>query len=70
LAAPRRQTACESRFAEHYPRSFRGEKGSTAKAVPTPDPIPTIGSYMAHLGLEPTMDAFIEEVRKQSRANW
>ena len=47
-----------------------GEQGSAAKAVQPPDPVRTIESYMAHQGLEPTLDAFIEEIRKQSRANW
>ena len=47
-----------------------GEQGSAAKAVQPPDPVRTIESYMAHLGLEPTLDTFIKEVRKQSRANW
>ena len=47
-----------------------GEQGSAAKDVQPPDPVRTIENYMAHLGLEPTLDAFIEEARKQSRGNW
>lgn len=47
-----------------------GETGAAAEPVPALKPVPTIESYMAHLGLEPTLDAFIQEVRQQSRADW
>ncbi len=47
-----------------------GETGSARQTVPVPQPVPTIESYMAHLGLKPTLEAFVAEVRKQSRTNW
>lgn len=47
-----------------------GEHGSN---VETPRILETecmIESYMTHLGLKPTMEAFVTEIRKQSKANW
>jgi hypothetical protein len=46
------------------------EEGSEAKPTRTADSPRTIETYMAHLGLEPTFEAFIGEVRRQSRGNW
>lgn len=47
-----------------------GERDARNTKVAYPDPARDIEAYMKHLGKEPTYAAFIEEVRKQSRANW
>jgi len=47
-----------------------GETGALARALDFPDPVRTVETYMASMGLEPTLEAFIAEVRKQSKANW
>ncbi|MHC4399663.1 MAG: hypothetical protein ACYTG0_08285 [Planctomycetota bacterium] len=46
------------------------ERGSKAEPTRAPDHPRSIERYMAHLGLEPTFEAFIGEVRKQSRGSW
>ncbi len=46
------------------------EQGARAGKVDYPAPGRCIETYMASLGMEPTFDAFLAEVRKQSRANW
>ncbi|MFN7613984.1 MAG: hypothetical protein ACK5P8_02190, partial [Phycisphaerae bacterium] len=35
-----------------------------------PDPSRTMASYAASIGLEPSLEAFLAEARKQSRNNW
>jgi hypothetical protein len=47
-----------------------GETAAVAAEADFPDPKRTVETYMASLGLEPTLEAFIAEVRKQSKANW
>lgn len=47
-----------------------GETGSTAEQVTYPDPNRTIETYQASLGGTATIDAFISEARKQSKATW
>lgn len=55
-------------LAEWVKRS--GEKSARAEKVAYPDPERNIQRYMKHIGLKPTREAFIGEVRKQSRHNW
>ena len=50
--------------------SQSGEQGAKREAIKFPDPGRSIESYMKSLGKTPTFDAFITEVRKQSKANW
>ena len=47
-----------------------GDKGSRAQSMDLPRSKRTVEAYMAHLGMEPSFDAFIAEVRKQSKENW
>jgi len=47
-----------------------GETGARAKKVDYPDAGRCIETYMAHLGKEASFEAFVAEVRKQSKANW
>jgi hypothetical protein len=47
-----------------------GETDATLEKVEYPDDTRNIQNYMKHLGLEPTHDAFIREIRKQCRSNW
>jgi len=47
-----------------------GEKGSEVRKVAFADPNRTVETYNASLGGEATLDAFIAEVRKQSKTNW
>lgn len=47
-----------------------GERGSTATSPDPPRTDRTVEAYMAHLGLEPDFEAFIAEVRKQSKSGW
>lgn len=46
------------------------EQGAKAEQVEYPDDTRNIQNYMKHLGLEPTHEAFIVEIRKQCKANW
>jgi hypothetical protein len=48
----------------------RKERGVKTEVGRPADQQGSIERYMAHLGLVPTFDAFLVEVRKQSRANW
>lgn len=41
-----------------------------ANAPSFPDPSRNIASYAASIGLEPSLEAFLAEARKQSRNNW
>lgn len=47
-----------------------GETNAVSRMLRFPDPDRTVETYMATLGGEPTLDAFIAEARKQSKANW
>jgi hypothetical protein len=47
-----------------------GAEGARAAKVRYPDPERTIEGYMAHLGLEPSYEAFLAEVRRQRRGHW
>ncbi len=47
-----------------------GETGSATGAVAYPDPGRDEASYMASMGLTPTLAAFIAEARLQSKAYW
>jgi hypothetical protein len=47
-----------------------GETGVLGTAVPYPDPNRTVETYHASMGKPATLVAFIEEARKQSKANW
>ncbi|MFO0831781.1 MAG: hypothetical protein U0637_08035 [Phycisphaerales bacterium] len=47
-----------------------GDTTAQMSQVSFPDPERTVGTYMASLGMEPTLDAFLREARKQSRTNW
>ncbi len=47
-----------------------GEQRASAVEPQLPQPQRTIENYMAHLALEPSFEAFLAEVRRQSRANW
>ena len=47
-----------------------GDATSVAKAPEFPDPSRTIGSYHASIGGKPTLEAFLEEARQQSKARW
>ena len=46
------------------------ELGAKAEARRLADGQGSIERYMAHLGLQPTFEAFVGEVRKQSKASW
>lgn len=50
--------------------TLSGETGSALSAVPYSDPERSLESYAATLGIEATLDAFLEEAREQSRMNW
>ncbi len=50
--------------------TFSGETGSTFAAETFPDPNPTIATYMTSIGGSPSLDAFLTEARRQSKANW
>lgn len=50
----RRTKEREAKMASHRPADQQG----------------SIERYMAHLGLDPTFEAFVKEVRKQSKGNW
>lgn len=47
-----------------------GEQGGRKEKIKFPDPERGIEAYMKSLGKEPSFDAFIAEVRKQSKSNW
>jgi len=47
-----------------------GRAGERAARVRFADPRRDIATYQAALGLEPTLEAFLREARKQSRRNW
>lgn len=47
-----------------------GDIGSRVEKLDYLDPGRTIETYSASLGHEPTLEAFIEEVKKQSKFNW
>ncbi len=47
-----------------------GERGAVAQEVSFADPERTVARYNAAVGGEPTFEAFVAEVREQSRANW
>jgi hypothetical protein len=47
-----------------------GETGVQGTAAVYPDPNRTLETYHASLGKQASFSAFIDEVRKQSRANW
>jgi len=47
-----------------------GERGARKERVNFPDPGRGIEAYMKSLGKKPTFDAFVAEVRKQSRGHW
>ncbi|HEX2839539.1 MAG TPA: fibronectin type III domain-containing protein [Phycisphaerales bacterium] len=47
-----------------------GDSTAQMSQVSFPEPGRTIGTYMASLGFEPTLEAFLTEARKQSRTNW
>lgn len=46
------------------------ETGAVAREVSFPDPQRTVAGYNAAVGGEPTFEAFVAEVRRQSKANW
>ena len=47
-----------------------GETGAQGTAISYPDPDRTVETYHASLGKPATFAAFIDEARKQSKANW
>ncbi|MBI2839096.1 MAG: hypothetical protein HYX75_12320 [Acidobacteria bacterium] len=47
-----------------------GETGASSQQVSYPDPDRHIAAYQAHLGRTATIDAFIQEARRQSKYNW
>jgi hypothetical protein len=47
-----------------------GETGAQGNAISYPDPDRTVESYHASLGKPATFSSFIDEARKQSKANW
>lgn len=47
-----------------------GETGASSQELPYPDPDRHIAAYQAHLGKTATIDAFIQEARRQSKYNW
>jgi hypothetical protein len=47
-----------------------GEKGARVARASYPDETRSIQSYMKHLGLEPTREAFYAQIRKQCKRNW
>lgn len=47
-----------------------GEKSAKRQKIDFPDSSRGIETYMRTLGKPPTLDAFISEVRKQSKASW
>ena len=47
-----------------------GEQGARREKVAFPDPSRCIATYMKQQGKEASIDAFIAEVRRQSRGNW
>lgn len=47
-----------------------GEPDAQVDRIEYPDDTRSIQSYMKHLGLDPTHEAFYAEIRKQCRANW
>jgi hypothetical protein len=47
-----------------------GDTGSAFGADSFPDPDRTIATYMASLGQTATLDAFMTQVRAQSKNNW
>lgn len=47
-----------------------GDTGSAARQVGFRDPARTVEAYNASLGGKATLEDFIEQARKQSRANW
>jgi hypothetical protein len=47
-----------------------GDTSAQMSQVSFPDPERTIATYMASMGLTPTLEAFLVEARKQSRTNW
>lgn len=55
-------------FASWVQRS--GETNGQNTPPSFPDPDRTIAGYMAHLGMTPTLEAFLSEAREQSRNNW
>ncbi len=50
--------------------STSSESGAVVEEVIFPDPDRTIQNYQTHLGKPASMEAFIEEVRQQSKYNW
>ncbi len=50
--------------------SFSGETGAKKERMEYPDPDRTVELYNAHLGNEGTFEAFIAEVRSQSKIKW
>jgi hypothetical protein len=46
------------------------ERDAKVEAIERKETDLSIESYMTHLELKPSIEAFIEEARKQSRANW
>ena len=47
-----------------------GETGAARGEIPFPDPSRTVETYNASLGGEATFEAFLTEVKKQSKTNW
>jgi hypothetical protein len=47
-----------------------GETGAAARKIDYADPARNIQAYMKHIGLTPTREAFIAEIRKQCRRRW
>lgn len=45
-------------------------QGGVQEKADYPDPERTVETYMASLGKEPTLEAVVAEVRKQSKGNW
>ncbi|MBN1672572.1 MAG: hypothetical protein JXR37_16140 [Kiritimatiellae bacterium] len=50
--------------------AYSGEQDAKNGKIAYPDPVRDIEGYMKHLGKEPTYAAFIEEARRQCKANW
>lgn len=50
--------------------TLTGEAGATFGQLTFPDPARTIAQYSVKLGMAPTLEAFLEQARLQSRRNW
>lgn len=58
----------EYNFAEFT--SLVGEQSASSSQPTYPDPNRDVSTYMASIGRTPSVAAFMEEARKQSKANW